>query len=101
MKLRSWTMDHTRGVLLGMLSPLIFVPLVLLVIMWMQDYYFEQLWDRFTLNTNYRIRIITLSIISNLIWFYLFLNRERYNIAMGVILGSIAYAPYIVYIKFF
>lgn len=101
MNLRKWTMDHTKGLLIGILTPIIFIPLVILIISWLQNYYFEQLWRKFTFNDQYQIKIITISIISNLIWFYLFLNKERFNIAMGVILGTIAFAPYILYIKFF
>ncbi|MFZ9027810.1 MAG: hypothetical protein ACO2Z9_02280 [Crocinitomicaceae bacterium] len=101
MNLRKWTMDHTKGFLIGILTPIIFIPLVILIISWLQNYYFEQLWRKFTFNDQYQIKIITISIISNLIWFYFFLNKERFNIAMGVILGTIAFAPYILYIKFF
>lgn len=101
MNLRKWTMDHTKGLLIGIFTPIIFIPLVILIISWLQNYYFEQLWRKFTFNDQYQIKIITISIISNLIWFYFFLNKERFNIAMGVILGTIAFAPYILYIKFF
>lgn len=100
MNLRNWTLNHTKGTLIGFVTPLLFIPIVLLLITWMQDYYFVQLWHKFSLNTSYRIKIITLSIIANLIWFYFFLNRERYDTAMGIILGSLIYAPYIIYIKF-
>ena len=62
MNLRNWSMDHTKGVLLGVLTPLIVLPLVLLVISWTQDYYFEQLWKKFQLNNTYRIKMMTISI---------------------------------------
>lgn len=101
MNLRNWSMDHTKGLLLGIITPLLVIPLVIFIIALSQDYYFEYLWNKFTLSGPYRIKIMTISIIANLVWFYLFLNKERYNIAMGVILGSICFAPYIVYIKFF
>ncbi|MCH2230683.1 MAG: hypothetical protein MK105_10085 [Crocinitomicaceae bacterium] len=101
MNLRNWSMDHTKGVLLGVLTPLIVLPLVLLVISLTQDYYFEQLWKKFQLNNTYRIKMMTISIIANLGWFYFFLNKERFNFAMGIILGSLIFAPYIIYIKFF
>lgn len=94
-------MDHTKGLLIGIVTPLVFIPVVILIISWLQNYYFAQLWYKFNLNDQYHVKIITISIISNLIWFYFFLNKEKFNIAMGVILGTIAYAPYILYIKFF
>jgi len=101
MNLRKWSLEHTKGALLGIVTPLFFIPLVLLILMWVQDYYFEQLWNKFVYVVTYRVRITTISIIANLGWFYFFLNRERYNVAMGVIIGSLIYAPYIIYVKFF
>lgn len=101
MNLRNWSMDHTKGLLLGLLTPIILAPLVLWVISMTQSYYFEQLWNKFSINKPYQIKIITISIIANLGWFYLFLNKERFNFAMGIILGSLVFAPYIIYIKFF
>lgn len=101
MNLRNWSMEHTKGLLLGIVTPLLFLPLVLFVFSWIQGYYFEQLWHKVIVNRPYQIKMLTISIIANLGWFYFFLNRERFNFAMGIILGSLCYAPYIVYIKFF
>lgn len=101
MNMRKWSMDHTKGLLLGIVTPLLFIPIVLFIIASAQGYYFDFLWNKFTLNGPYRIQIMTISIIANLAWFYFFLNKERFNFAMGIILGSICYAPYIIYIKFF
>lgn len=101
MNLKHWTLDHTKGLILGILIPIVFMPIVVLLLSWIQDYYIEQLWDRFLHNNQYRIRIITISIIANLGLFYYFLNKERFNLAMGIILGSICFAPYIIYVKFF
>lgn len=101
MNIRKWSSNHTKGLLLGIITPLLFIPIVLFFIAWTQDYYFSFLWHKFSLNGPYRIQIMTISIIANLGWFYFFLNKERFNIAMGIILGSICYAPYVIYIKFF
>lgn len=101
MKWRRFTKEHAIGMGLGIITPLICVPLVILLVSWMNNYDFSYLWNRFQLNHQYQIRMLTLSIISNLIWFYFFLNRERYDMGRGVILGSLAFAPYVIYIKFF
>ncbi|OFZ66792.1 MAG: hypothetical protein A3D92_00325 [Bacteroidetes bacterium RIFCSPHIGHO2_02_FULL_44_7] len=101
MNLKNWTSDHTKGVLLGMVFPLICIPLVILILSVVQDYGFGELWNRFLHFYQVRIQVLTMAIIGNLGIFYLFLNKERYNIAMGIILGSLVYAPYIIYIKFF
>ena len=99
--MNKWTKEHTKGLILGLVTPFLIVPLVLLILSVTQNYLFSQLWHKFNLNNPYQIKIITLSIIANLGWFYLFLNKNKYKIAKGVILGTMLYAPYIIYIKFF
>ncbi|MFT5779690.1 MAG: hypothetical protein ACI837_002649 [Crocinitomicaceae bacterium] len=101
MNIKKWSWGHTIGGLLGLLTPLLVAPLVLLFLSYVQEYYFEMLWSKFANNDPYRIKILTIAIIANLIWFYVFLNRKKYDTAMGVILGSVAFAPYVVYVKFF
>ncbi len=96
-----WTKEHTKGLILGLITPIVVVPLVLFIIAMTQNYMFSQLWHKFNLNNPYQIKIITLSIIANLGWFYLFLNKDRYNFAKGIIIATMLYAPYIIYIKFF
>lgn len=101
MNLRTWSKQHTLGMLLGFIGPMLYVPLILLIIMKSQNYYWEQVWSKFVYNTAAQGKFISLSIIPNLAWFYFFLNREKYNIAMGVIIGSALYLPYILYITLF
>lgn len=101
MKLRRWTTQHSLGLLLGIVTPIIIAPLVLLIIALFQDYPYSRLWHEFTLNRPYQIKIITLSIIANLLWFYIFLNKGKYNISKGIILATLLFTPYVIYIKFF
>ncbi len=100
MNLKNWNRYHTFGLLTGLILPLLVVPLVMLVIAWAQNYYFEQLWYKFKNNSGTMSKMITLAVLSNLGVFYLFLNKEKYNFAMGIILGSICYLPLIVYFLF-
>ena len=101
MSLRNWSREHVLGMIFGILTPLVILPLVIYLWAVGQGYTFEYMWREFRFFTDPRIKMITLSIIANLFWFYRFLNKEKWQRAMGVILGSMAYAPYILYIKFF
>ena len=101
MNLRNWSRDHVIGMAFGILTPIVLMPLVIYLWAVWQDYTFEYMWREFRFFPNPRIKMITLSIIFNLFWFYRFLNKEKWQRAMGVILGSLAFAPYILYIKFF
>src|SRR5574343_30994 len=101
MNLRNWSKAHTKGLIVGIISPLVFIPLVIILLGWAQNFDFSRLWSKFTHDQMVRCKMVSLAIISNLIWFYLSLNREKYGFAMGVIIGSICFLPYILYVNFF
>lgn len=101
MNVRNWTREHTIGIFFGLLTPFLLLPLVIWFMAMYNDYTYSFMWEQFMHMYNPQIKCLTLSIIGNLFWFYRFLNKENWNRAMGVILGSIAFAPYIIYIKFF
>lgn len=101
MNLRNWSAGHTKGLLIGLLSPLVFIPVVIMILAWMQSFDFSRLWYMFTHDQVVRSKVISISIISNLIWFYLFINKEKYPYGMGIILATICYLPYILYVNFF
>lgn len=100
MNLRKWNLSHTKGLLVGLFSPIVFIPIVIFVLAWMQNYPFDTIWNKFGNEVIFRGKYLSISCISNLLWFYMSLNREKYNFAMGVILGTICYLPYILYINF-
>lgn len=99
MNLRNWTLDHTKGLLIGVLSPLIFVPIVVFILAWSRNYPFEEIWNMFIVSRQTMSKVLSLAIISNLLWFYIFINRNNYGLAMGIILGTIAYLPFILYVN--
>jgi hypothetical protein len=95
------TREHGLGILIGLISPIIFIPIVIFLFSWIQNHTFGRLWSDFKGFNVMQVKVITVSLISNLIWFYIFLNKEKYNIGRGIIVAMILYAPYILYIKFF
>lgn len=101
MNLRNWTKNHTYGLIIGLISPLIFIPLVILLLSWIENFQFSQLMSKFMNASIVRSKIISIAIISNLIWFYLSLNREKWGLAMGIIVATVLFLPYILYVNFF
>ncbi|NBR14347.1 MAG: hypothetical protein EBQ94_13165 [Flavobacteriales bacterium] len=93
----NFTREHAIGLLIGVVSPLVFLPLVLLILSFTQNTSFEYLWQQVVQFPEYRSKYISLALISNLVWFYLFLNREKYNYSYGIILGMIVFVPYMIY----
>jgi hypothetical protein len=100
MNFRNWSKQHTFGLLIGILSPIVFIPVVILLLSWVENFLFTQLWYKFLNDPLVRSKIVSIAIISNLIWFYMTLNREKWGLAMGIIVGTIIYLPYIVYVNF-
>lgn len=102
MKLKfKWNIRNTTGLIIGVVSPLLISPLVVLLVSKRQNYPFNVLWTRFMYEAPMQSKIISLAIITNLIWFYIFLNRERWELAKGVVIGSAAFLPFIAYVTLF
>lgn len=100
MNLRNWNKAHTYGLLLGLITPLLFIPIVLFIRAQIDDYNFTGLWNQMTYSKDARGINISLAAIANLVWFHLFMRREKYPLGMGVILATFVYLLYIVYLKF-
>lgn len=93
---------HIAGAIIGIVVPLILIPLVVGFLSWTdKTRTFEYLWDEFTRSTIKQSRILSLAVIPNVAVFYLFLNKERYDLAKGVIVGSACFLPFIIYANFF
>lgn len=93
-----WNIRTTVGTLIGVISPMLIVPLTILLISYLHNFQYQQLWHNFLDNATTQSKFLSLSIIANLFWFYFFLNKERWDLARGVIIGSALYLPYIVYV---
>ena len=100
MNLRNWSKYHTLGLLIGLIGPLLYLPGTVFVLSKLQNMPFIVFWNKFLEFKAIQGKFISLSIIPNLGWFYLFLNKERYPIAMGIIIGSALYIPFILYVNF-
>ncbi|NRA12119.1 MAG: hypothetical protein HRT57_09220 [Crocinitomicaceae bacterium] len=101
MKKMKLTKQHGLGVLIGVVSPLVFIPIVIFIFSWIQNFSFGRLWSDFKGFDAMQVKVITVALLSNLIWFYMTLNREFFNIGRGIIIATFLFAPYIVYVKFF
>ncbi len=93
------TAKHLTGAAIGIIFPLIMLPLTVFVLSSMQHYPFSFLWGKCMHDMMILSKTISLSIIPNLIWFYIFLNKERYEIAKGIIVGSAVHLPFIIYVN--
>jgi hypothetical protein len=100
MKLK-WTQKITLGLLIGISSPFVFMPIILFVLSQSQYATFSSYWDLAWSDPKYTSKYLSLGLISNLLWFYLFLNREKYEYSRGIILGMLCFIPFMIYVNLF
>lgn len=100
MNLRTWSKQHTYGLLLGILTTLVAIPLVMFILSLVDHQQMQALWFRFRIAASEKSRIISLASIANLIWFHTFLRKEKYPLAMGVIIATVINLLLILYFKF-
>ena len=89
------------GTLLGVLTPILFLPVLVYFLSLSKGMDFEVAWSQISNNNMNTSKYLSLSMIVNLLWFHYFLNREQYHLTRGIILGMFCFAPYMVYIYFF
>jgi len=90
------TKEFILGVFVGLISPLIFLPLVIQLMVWIEHLQFGVLWDQFFIDRSAHTKLLSMSVVSNLIWFYLALNN-RINFSRGVLIASLLFVPYVLY----
>jgi hypothetical protein len=95
----TWNSRVSVGTIIGAISPILILPLTMVLIAWAQNFYFSVLWHKFFSDLAIMSKFLSLSIIPNLIWFYFFLNKERYDLARGIIIGSALHLPFILYVN--
>jgi hypothetical protein len=93
------TKKHLIGTAIGFISPVVFLPIVLFILALINDYPFSFFWDQFVAYPEFTSKYISLALISNLMWFYIFLNKEEYQISRGIIFAMFCFIPYMIYVN--
>ena len=103
MNLRYWNRFHTYGLITGIVSVFLSTPLVCLIYPLIDTRSFlgfTNYWEMLFYNEVFRSKALSLAVIPNLIWFYIFLNKRNYNFSMGITLSSALFIPYVIYINY-
>ena len=93
--------NHFVGFGIGILSPLLFIPIVLFILASVTSVSYGNIWEQFITFPEYTSKYTSLALISNLLWFYLFLNREYFDVARGIIFAMLCFIPYMIYVNLF
>ncbi len=100
MNLRNWSRGHTYGLLIGIATTIVCSLIVMAILSWQDGLPFRVVFDRFTFLRVQTAKVISLASIGNLIWFHTFLKKEKWPLAMGVILATVINLAIIIYFKF-
>ncbi len=85
------------GMLLGIIAPILSMLVIYLI--QFSEYNFQELID-FLLAKRLFTKIISLCVIPNLALFFLFLNKNYYSSARGVLMSTILFAFFVFITKF-
>ncbi len=81
MNLRNWSKEHTLGLLLGLFTIIIMIPILIFVLDKLENHLMWHL-------DEHKGKLISLACIANLPAFHLFMKKEKYNYCMGLILAT-------------
>lgn len=88
-----------QGLAIGTMSPLLCLPIIVFILSQSYGQSFGSLWEQTLEYPKFLSRYLSLGLIGNLAWFYLFLNREKYFHTRGIVFGMLLYAPFMVYVN--
>jgi hypothetical protein len=97
--MKKLTKESVFGFIISVLTPIVFLPIIVFVLSQSNRTEFSYLWQQVVDSAEYQSRYLSLGLIPNLAWFYLFLNREKYAYTRGIIFGMLLYAPFMVYVN--
>lgn len=81
MNLRNWSWDHTFGLLLGIITTIIMIPILIFVL--------NKIGNDFDWGYDFnKSKLISLASIGNLPAFHLFMKNKKYDYCMGLILAT-------------
>ena len=98
MNLRNWSKQHTLGLLLGIITTIISLPIVMFI--YSKIYQDDSIWGKFSYLKVVQSKMFSLASITNLIWFHLLMRREKYQLGMGIIMATVINLLVILYLKF-
>lgn len=98
MRRNFWSRQHTIGLITGILTIIVAVPVVALIL-----YYFRgdtAIWRNLAFYHAVQAQVLSLASIPNLFWFHRFLKKEKWNLGYGVIYATIINFIVVMIIKY-
>ncbi len=92
----------STGLIIGIIAPVLGFCIYGMLWAWYFNKSFAYFYsDVFVAIPTFRSSILTLSLVFNLVPFFILLNRKKYRIARGILMAVFIYIPFVVYFRFF
>lgn len=90
MNLRNWSIDHTKGLMVGILTIVVCIFIVLWIFSLQTGHSYSLLFQRFTFLHEYTAKVISLAAIGNLPWFhFVSLKQGKWAFGQGIIVATV------------
>lgn len=100
MNLRSWSKDHTLGLLLGIATTVVAVFLVVGFFAYQDGISYAESFQRFTFFRVMTAKVVSLASIPNLFWFHRYLKQQKWGRGQGIIMATVLNLIVILIYKF-
>lgn len=90
MNFKNWSIDHTKGLIVGILTIIVCIFIVLWIFSMQTGESYAHLFQRFTFRNDYTAKVISLAAIGNLPWFhFVSLRQGKWAFGQGIILATV------------
>jgi len=100
MNLRNWGKQHTLGLFIGFATTIVCCFIVIGILAYKDGISYSFMFERFTFLRVVTAKVISLASIGSLICFHLALRKEKWPLAMGIIMATVVNLLVILYYKF-
>jgi hypothetical protein len=99
MKKQWWSRQHAIGLAIGIITTLIFIPIVAIITQKFQGE--VRLFSEVRILSDKQVKTMYLAAIPNLFWFHYFLKKELYPFGYGIIYATVLNLLATIVVKFF
>jgi hypothetical protein len=101
MNLRNWSKEHTKGLIVGILTIVVCIFIVLFILSAINGVPFSESYERFTYKHDYIAKVISLAAIGNLPWFHFAsLRTSNWAFGQGIIIATVLDLLAMIFFKF-
>lgn len=101
MNLRNWSKEHTKGLIVGILTIIVSIFIVIWILAWQNGISYSLSFQRFTFSHEYTAKVISLAAIGNLPWFhFVSLRQGKWAFGQGIIMATVLDLLVMIFFKF-